>query len=67
MPVTSLILCAWPTVGSVRPFSQLIMVLSDTPTADARLFCVSPAIFLAMGRVTFSIAMFTPPIVQNTV
>lgn len=58
MPITLLISWACVTVGSDLPFSQFITVLSDTPREKARLFCVSPAIFRATGKVTFSIAKF---------
>ena len=53
MPVASLINIACETVGSVSPFSQLDIVLSDTPQYSASCFCVMFAIFRATGKVTF--------------
>ena len=51
MPTTSPIFLACDTVGSVLPFSQLLTVLSDTPQAIARSFCVMWTFFRAAGSV----------------
>lgn len=59
MPVALLINIACETVGSVRPFSQLETVLSDTPQYSASFFCVMFAILRATGKVTFAITLFT--------